>query len=97
MERDKLAKQLEVISNILDNERVAEQIGGVDEKMTLAQQNARVIKIMSILIEDSKSDADTLLCITTGKELEEIKALPDKRYATLLRRAILTDVLNFFG
>ena len=97
MERDKLAKQLEVISNILNNERVVEQIGGVDEKMTLAQQNARIIKILSILLEDSKNDADTLLCISTGKELEEIKALPDKKYATLLRRAILNEVLNFFG
>ncbi len=97
MERDKLAKQLEVIGNILENERVVEQIGGVNEKMTIAQQNARIIKILSILIEDNKADADTLLCISTGKELEEIKALPDKKYATLLRRAILNEVLNFFG
>lgn len=97
MERDKLAKQLEIISNILENKNIVEQLGKADEKMTVAEMNARVIKILSIAVNENKQDADLLVSMNSGKPIEEVVKMPDKQYATILRRALMNDVLNFFG
>lgn len=97
MERDKLAKQLEIISNILENKNIVEQLGKADEKMTVAEMNARVIKILSIAVNENKKDADLLVSMNSGKPIEEVLEMTDKQYATILRRALMNDVLNFFG
>lgn len=97
MNRDKLPQQLEIISNILNNEKIADVMKTVEPGMSLAQINAVVIKMMAEAIKDNREDMDALAVLHSGKTQEEIDALSDKEYSSILRSAIVTDVLGFFG
>ena len=97
MNRDKLPQQLEIISNILNNENIVEIMQKVEQGMSLAQINAVVIKLMAEAIKNNKEDMDALAVLHSGKTQEEIDALSDKEYSSILRSAIVTDVLGFFG
>lgn len=97
MNRDKLPEKLEIISNILNNDKVVEIMQTVKEGMSLAQINAVVIKMMAETIKSNRKDMDALAVLHSGKTQKEIDAMSDGEYSSLLRSAIVTDVLGFFG
>lgn len=97
MDRERLPKQLEVISKILQNENVTDLIGTFKPGMNTAQMNAIIIGILAEMIKANKEEMDALAELHSGKSREEVEKLTDKEYATILREAIVSEVLGFFG
>lgn len=97
MTREKLPMQLEIISNLLNNKEVVKTLEDVEEKMTIPQLNARIVKIMAIAMRTNPKDMTTLVSLHSGKSEKEVQELSDKEFATILRESITSDVLGFFG
>lgn len=106
MSRNELAEKLELIGRMFEidgmNELIAKFDGKTDEKgkkvpPNPVQINAIVIQIESLLVKDDPDLAGMIIGMSSGKTQEEIEEMDDGEYARLLKNAIMTDVIGFFG
>ena len=104
--RNELAEKLELIGRMFEIEGMNELIlkfdGRTDEKgkkipPNPVQVNAIVIQIEGLLVKNDPDLAGMIIGMSSGKTPEEIGKMNDGEYARLLKNAIMTDVIGFFG
>lgn len=104
--RNELAEKLELVGAMFEIDGMSELLKKftpeTDDKgrqvpINNVKFNSIVIQIESLLMKNNPEAADKIVSMNTGKSVEEVGKIEDAEYARLLRIAITTDVLGFFG
>ena len=104
--RNELAEKLELVGAMFEIDGMSELLKKftpeTDEKgkpvpINQVKFHSIVIQIESLLMKNNPGAADKIVSMNTGKSTEEVGEIDDAEYARLLKNAIITDVLGFFG
>ena len=97
MERNELAEKLELIGGVFEIDGMTELLEKLEPGMKPVKFSAVVIQIESLLLKGSKKTADGIVAMHLGTGIEKVEEMDDAEYARVLKDAIISDVMGFFG
>ena len=95
--RSNLAEKLEIIGMMFEIDGMNDLLGKFDKGMNNVKFNAVVIQIESLLMKNNPALGDKIVALSNDLKNEEVEKLSDSDYASMLRNAIITDVMGFFA
>lgn len=97
MERNDLARKLELVGELFEIDGMENLLGKFEPKMGNVKFSAVVFQIAGSLLNNNRATADKLIALNRKITEEEAGKLDDAEYAEALRTAIIVDVFGFFG
>lgn len=95
--RNDLAEKLEIIGQVFEIDGMNALLNKFEMGMNNVKFSAVVIQVTGLLLKENKHVADRIIALNQGIDMKKVQEMDDGEYATVLRNAILTDVMGFFA